>query len=78
MKTKLNIFYHRFFVEIQTAVLVLLVVNLLLLGYGIWNGNKQRESNKNSIIESTTRVSKKQDSALIKAKELTELIKNKN
>ena len=45
MKTILNNYYHKYFAELMTSILVLLVINILLLVFGIVSARKQREEN---------------------------------
>ncbi|MGL5234098.1 MAG: hypothetical protein ACRC8Z_04990 [Empedobacter falsenii] len=80
MKNKLNIFYHRYFVEIQTAVLVLLFANLLLLSYGIVNANKQRQSARElqlKTLEKQEEIRSVQDSTYLESAERLDNLLNK-
>lgn len=80
MKTKLNIFYHRFFVEIQIVVLALLVVIIGLLIFGIWNGSRQREVNKELIqqtLNSQRELRTVQDSTYLESAERLDQLLNK-
>ena len=44
MKDKIDFFYHKYFSEIMTGILFSLVVITILLVFGIYNGNVQREN----------------------------------
>lgn len=87
MKTKLNFFYHKYFSEIMTGILVSLTIITILLIYGIYNGTVQRNKmqegqdvllqNDSIAMKMREDFSKKQDSALESAGELRELIKKK-
>lgn len=45
MKTILNNYYHKYFAELMTSILVLLVINIFLSVFGIVSARKQREEN---------------------------------
>jgi|GEM_PF-5741921 len=87
MKTKLNIFYHKYFSEIMTGILCSLLIITCLLIFGIYNGTVQRNKmqqgqdvllqNDSIAMKTRTEMKEKQDSALEKAKELSELLKRK-